>query len=155
MNPRIIHVETGDQLADVRRLFEEYWNSFGFTPCFQNFDAEVAGLPGAYSPPAGRLALALIGGVAGGCVALRRFDSHRCEFKRLYVSPAFRGRGLGRALLDWVIAEARAAGYREMLADTLPVMATALEMYDRAGFERTAPYAQTPTPGAVYLRLSL
>jgi putative acetyltransferase len=139
----------------VRELFEEYWNSFGFTPCFQGFDREVAGLPGEYAPPGGRLAIAMIEGAAAGCVALRRFDETRCEAKRLYVRSAFRGQGLGRELLRWVIDEARAAGYAEMVGDTMPVMQQALEMYDRAGFERTGPYSEKATPGAIYLRLRL
>lgn len=104
---------------------------------------------------AGRLALALLDGEAAGCVALRRWDEGRCEAKRLYVRPAFRGRGIGRALVEWVVAEARAAGYREMLGDTLPAMERALAMYQALGFERTAPYAADPTPGAIYLRLKL
>src|SRR5450432_460012 len=88
----------------VRELFREYWSSFGFSPCFQDFESEVAGLPGAYAPPDGALVLALMDGQAAGCVALRRFDVQRCEAKRLYVRPQFRGRGVGRALLSWVIA---------------------------------------------------
>jgi carbonic anhydrase len=139
----------------VRRLFEEYWASFGFTPCFQNFGDELIGLPGDYSPPGGRLALAFVNGEAAGCVALRRWDEQRCEAKRLYVRPACRGRGIGRALLEWLVAEARAAGYREMLGDTMPVMERALAMYEGFGFERTAPYAADPTPGAIFLRFRL
>ncbi len=150
----IAHAGPGD-MAAVRELFEEYWNSFGFTPCFQGFDREVAGLPGDYVPPRGRLGIARMEGEAAGCVALRPFDEARCEAKRLYVRPGFRGHGLGRELLRWVIAEARSAGYREMVGDTMPVMTQALEMYDRAGFERTGPYAEKATPGAIYLRLKL
>src|ERR1051325_7732238 len=111
-----------EDLAEVRRLLEEYWNSFGFAPCFQNFGEELAGLPGEYTPPGGALALARIDGAAAGCAALRRIDDERCEAKRLYVRAAFRGRGLGLALLEWVVARARSAGYREMLGDTMPVM---------------------------------
>ena len=143
------------QVEEVRALFREYWMAFGFSPCFQHFDRELASLPGAYTPPEGRLALAWEDGIPAGFVALRRFDAERCEFKRLYVRPAFRGRGIGRALLDWVLAEARGAGYREVVADTMPVMAEALRMYERAGFERAAPYAAEPTPGAIYLRAVL
>jgi putative acetyltransferase len=150
----IAHAGPGD-IATIRGLFDEYWNSFGFTPCFQGFDREVAELPGAYAPPGGRLALAVLDGQAAGCVALRRFDEERCEAKRLYVRPAFRGRGLGRDLLQWVISEARAAGYREIVGDTMPVMSQALEMYDRVGFERTEAYSEKATPGAIYLRLKL
>jgi len=151
----IVPVETLEDLALTRWLFEEYWQSFGFAPCFQSFAAEVAGLPGYYVPPGGRLALAVVDGAPVGCVALRRLDATCAEAKRLYVRPEFRGRGIGLALLQWVIGEARAAGYREMLGDTMPVMRRALGMYDQLGFERTEPYAQEPTPGAIYLRLKL
>jgi len=139
----------------ARTLFEEYWQSFGFTPCFQNFADEVAGLPGYYAPPQGRLALAFAGGEPAGCIALRPLDRWRAEAKRLYVRPKFRGQRAGLALLQWVIGEARAAGYREMLGDTMPVMHRALAMYERLGFQQTGPYAAEPTPGAIYLRLEL
>jgi putative acetyltransferase len=151
----IVPVTTGGQIPQVRALFEEYWQSFGFTPCFQNFAAEVDGLPGYYAPPEGRLAIAVVNGAPAGCVALRRVDATRAEAKRLYVRPEYRGRRIGRLLLEWVIGEARLAGYREMLGDTMPVMRSALAMYDQLGFERTAPYAREATPGAIYLRLAL
>jgi GNAT superfamily N-acetyltransferase len=151
----IVEAVTAEQTAQVRELFAEYWASFGFTPCFQNFGAELAALPGDYQPPGGRLALALVDGQPAGCAALRRVDGERCEFKRLYVRPQFRGAGLGRQLLAWVIAEAKAAGYRQAVCDTMPAMAQALAMYERAGFERTQPYSDHPTPGAIFLRLEL
>lgn len=135
-NIQIKPVEGAEALATVRGLLEEYWDSFGFTPCFQNFGDELAGLPGAYAPPTGRLALALVDGRPAGCVALRRVDASRAEPKRLYVRQAFRGLGLGRALLEWVVNEARAAGYVELVGDTMPVMKDALALYDRMGFER-------------------
>jgi GNAT superfamily N-acetyltransferase len=139
---QIAPVETAEALAAVRLLLEEYWNSFGFTPCFQSFGDELAGLPGAYAPPGGRLALATIDdqsarGQPAGCIALRRVDAHHAEAKRLYVRPAFRGLGLGRALMEWVMAEARTAGYSEIVGDTMPVMRDALALYERMGFERT------------------
>ncbi len=130
-------VESGATLCSVRTLLQEYWDSFGFTPCFQNFGDELAGLPGAYAPPEGRLAQATIGGEPVGCIAMRRVDSIRVEAKRLYVRPDFRGRGVGRALLEWVMAEARISGYREIVGDTMSVMREALALYDRMGFERT------------------
>src|SRR5580698_4262155 len=138
---QITPVETAEALAAVRILLEEYWDSFGFTPCFQNFGEELAGLPGAYAPPGGRLALATVDGQPAGCIALRRVDRDRAEAKRLYVRPAFRGLGLGRALMEWVMVEARAADYREIVGDTMPVMRDALALYERIGFERagTAP----------------
>ncbi|MGA2572096.1 MAG: GNAT family N-acetyltransferase [Terracidiphilus sp.] len=131
-------VEGDAALASVRALLKEYWDSFGFTPCFQNFGDELAGLPGASAPPDGRLALATVGGRPAGCVALRRVDDFHAEAKRLYVRPAFRAHGLGRALVEWVMSEARAAGYREMVGDTMPAMRDALALYDRIGFERAA-----------------
>jgi putative acetyltransferase len=121
----------------VRLLFQEYWDSFGFTPCFQNFGEELAGLPGAYAAPAGRLAMGFVDDEPAGCIALRRVDADHAEPKRLYVRPAFRGRGLGRALLEWAMKEARHAGYKELVGDTMPVMKDALALYDRMGFERT------------------
>ena len=151
----IVPVTGAAQMEQVRLLFQEYWDSVGFTPCFQNFSTEVAGLPGDYAPPGGALGLATVGGVPAGCAALRRVDAERCEAKRLYVRPQFRGQGLGRSLLEWVTGQARALGYCEMVGDTMPVMARALEMYERAGFERTGPYAANPTPGAIYIRLRL
>jgi len=151
----VVEASSAEQVETVRALFEEYWRQFGFTPCFQGFASEVAALPGKYAPPDGALALLEIEGRPAGCVALRRSDAERAEFKRLYVRPEYRGRGLGRVLLDWVIARARQSGYRELVADTMPVMKTALDMYLRAGFERTSPYSAEPTPGAVYLRLPL
>ena len=151
----VVSVSTPEQIAQIRVLLEEYWHSFGFTPCFQNFASELARLPGYYAPPDGRLALALLNGEPVGSIALRRLDAARAEAKRLYVRPGFRGQGTGRALLEWVIAEARRAGYCEMLGDTMPAMSTALSMYDRLGFERTTPYTPDATPGAIYVRLRL
>jgi len=151
----IVPAHGPDRVVEIRTLFQEYWTSFGFTPCFQNFSAELEGLPGDYAPPEGRLLLALWNGEPAGCAALRRFDVERCEAKRLFVRQAFRGHGIGRALLDRVLAEARAAEYREILGDTMPVMTQALDMYDRYGFERTGPYSDQPTQGAIFLRLKL
>jgi putative acetyltransferase len=141
-------------LAAVRALLEEYWKSFGFTPCFQNFGDELAGMPGAYAPPTGRLALIRVRNESGcgepaGCVALRRVDDRRAEPKRLYVRPAFRGHGLGRALLEWVMNEARAAGYCELVGDTMPQMSQALALYRQMGFEcgsDPAPESQSSSP---------
>lgn len=151
----IVDVESEDQLSRVKQLFQEYWDSFGFTPCFQNFDSELASLPGKYARPKGRLALALADGEPAGCIALRPIDETRCEAKRLYVRPQFRNLRIGRMLLDWLIAEARGSGYSEMLADTMPAMGRALAMYDRIGFERTEPHSDEITPGAIYFRLPL
>ena len=146
-NWQVTSVETAEALAAVRILLEEYWNSFGFTPCFQNFGEELAGLPGAYAPPGGRLALATVDDQSAGCIAMRRVDRDHAEAKRLYVRPAFRGIGLGRALMEWVMAEARAAGYREIVGDTMPVMRDALALYERMGFERAGAGAPVQATG--------
>ena len=151
----ILPVEDARTLAAVRTLLEEYWASFGFTPCFQNFSGELALLPGDYAPPTGRLALATVDSQPAGCIALRRVDAHRAELKRLYVRPAFRGHGLGRALLQWAMNQARAAGYAEVVGDTMPAMREALALYDRMGFARAQPYSDHPTQGAIFLRKTL
>jgi len=146
---------SAEAIESVRALFQEYWTSFAFTPCFQSFDSELATLPGKYAPPNGRLLLATIGGEPAGCVALRRFDQTRGEVKRLYVRPQFRGSGLGKALMNALAAEARGIGYSELIADTIPkVMATALAMYERLGFEHMEPYSDE-TPEAQHIRLLL
>ena len=151
-----IHIARTDlDIEQIRGLFQEYWTQFGFTPCFQGFGGEVAGLPGKYAEPEGRLGLALLDGRPAGCVAFRKIDSGTCEIKRLYVRPEARGSGAGRRLLDWAVDQARLAGYRTMVGDTLPVMEAALRLYDRYGFERTGPYTADPTPGAVFIRLFL
>ncbi len=152
---QILPVEEAHGLAAVRALLEEYWVSFGFTPCFQNFSRELANLPGDYAPPAGRLALATIDLDPAGCIALRPVDMGRGELKRLYVRPVYRGQGLGRALLEWAMNQARAAGYSELVGDTMPIMREALALYDQVGFERAAPYADHPTEGAIFIRKTL
>ena len=142
---------SGEDLRQVRELFQEYWDSFGFTPCFQGFETEVAELPGSYAPPGGALGVLMVEGRPAGCVALRRFDETTGEFKRLYVRPGFRGRGAGRRLMEWVLSKARQLGYQRVVADTMPQMTEALAMYERAGFHKTGPYGANPTPGAIYL----
>jgi len=154
-NWQIERVEDEPRLTMVRTLMQEYWDSFGFTPCFQNFGDELAGLPGAYAPPGGRLALVTIYSEPAGCIALRRIDNLRAEVKRLYVRPAFRGMRLAQALMEWVMAEARAIGYEEIVGDTMPVMHEALALYDRMGFERGESYSEHPTEGAIFIRKRL
>jgi putative acetyltransferase len=151
----IVDAVTAGDVAQVRDLFQEYWSSFGFTPCFQGFEGELAALPGAYSAPGGALGLLRVEGRGAGCVALRRFDDTRGEFKRLYVRPEFRGLGAGRRLMEWVLDRARQIGYTQVVADTMPQMTEALAMYERAGFQRTGPYGEHPTPGAIYLARNL
>lgn len=144
------------QIAQVRDLFLEYAQSLGFSLCFQSFDQELAGLPGDYAPPDGRLLLAEFEGQLAGCVALHKLDGNICEMKRLYLRPQFRAKGLGRALAETIIAEARVLGYQRMRLDTVePAMRDAVAMYRRLGFKEIAPYCQNPIAGAMYMELQL
>jgi putative acetyltransferase len=149
--------ESPAQIAQVRELFLEYAQSLGFSLCFQNFDQELANLPGDYAPPDGRLLLAQYEGQPAGCVALRKLGEEGiCEMKRLYLRPQSRGKGLGRILTARIIAEARSIGYRRMRLDTVePVMKDAVAMYRRIGFREIAPYCKNPMAGALYMELVL
>ena len=157
-NPRLTlkQAESPAQIAQARELFLEYADSLGFSLCFQSFDQELAGLPGDYAPPEGRLLIAEYRGQLAGCVALHRLDAEICEMKRLYLRPQLRGRGVGRALAEAVIEEARAIGYRKMRLDTVePVMPNAVAMYRRLGFAEIDPYRANPIAGALYMELGL
>jgi len=156
MRPTIVAVESTAQLAMTRELFREYSQSLGFSLCFQNFDRELAQLPGDYAPPEGRLLLAGLAGDPAGCVALHPWEPRVCEMKRLYVRPQFRGKGLGRILAETVIAEARKIGYQRMRLDTVePLMIDAVALYRKLGFREIAPYRANPLPGTLYLELDL
>jgi GNAT superfamily N-acetyltransferase len=148
--------ESAAQIVLARELFLEYAESLGFSLCFQGFDKELAGLPGEYAPPEGRLLLAEYEGRLAGCVALHKLEAGICEMKRLYLRPEFRGKGLGRALAERIIAEARLIGYRHMRLDTVePVMRDAVAMYRKLGFREVAPYRANPIAGAMYMELEL
>ena len=148
--------ESAAQIAQARELFLEYAQSLGFSLCFQNFDKELANLPGDYSPPDGRLLLAEYDAQLAGCVALRKLEDRICEMKRLYLRPDFRGKRLGRRLADRIIEEARQIGYQRMRLDTVePAMKDAVAMYRRIGFREIAPYCTNPMAGALYMELVL
>ncbi|HWT02322.1 MAG TPA: GNAT family N-acetyltransferase [Pyrinomonadaceae bacterium] len=148
--------ESPEQVAEARELFLEYANWLGFSLCFQNFDKELAELPGAYAPPKGRLLLASQNGETAGCVALRPILDGACEMKRLYVRPAFRGQGLGRALAVRIVEEARALGYGRMFLDTISdKMGSAIKVYRSLGFEEVEPYYHNPVEGATFMELKL
>jgi GNAT superfamily N-acetyltransferase len=139
----------------VRELFREYAASTGFDLCFQDFDRELAALPGEYAPPRGRLLLAHVNGQLAGCVALRPLDAETCEMKRMFLRSGHRGRGLGRALATSIIREARTIGYRRMRLDTVPAMKEAIGLYRCLGFRDIASYRHNPIPGALFLELRL
>jgi putative acetyltransferase len=144
-----------DDLPEVRRMMQEYAAWIGRDLSFQGFARELDGLPGDYAPPGGVLLVARQAGATTGMVALRRLDAGRCEMKRLYVRPAGRGSGVGRALAHRVIEEARARGYVEIVLDTLPIMGRAQEMYVALGFRDIPPYYPSPIAGTRYMALAL
>jgi ribosomal protein S18 acetylase RimI-like enzyme len=144
------------EIAQIRELFLEYAQSLGFSLCFQSFDKELAELPGDYAPPEGRLFLATFAGELAGCVALHGLEQNIAEMKRLYVRPQHRGRRIGFALVEQLLAEARQIGYRRIRLDTVePVMKDAVKMYRRLGFHEIPPYRANPIEGALYMQLDL
>jgi len=152
----IAPANTVEEIARIRELFVEYSQSLGFSLCFQSFDKELAGLPGDYSPPGGRLLLGTYDGAPAGCVALHKLAPGICEMKRLFVRPQFRGKGLGRVLAERIIADARQIGYQQLRLDTVEtMMRTAVAMYRQLGFREIAPYRENPIEGALYMELQL
>lgn len=152
---RIEQATSPGDVALARRLFVEYQRAIGVDLCFQGFQAEVAGLPGAYAPPRGRLFIARVDGRPAGCGALRPLSGDAAEMKRMWVRPAFRGLGLGRAVAEALLAAARAEGYARVRLDTLPVMTEARGLYRSLGFGEVAPYNDNPHPGAIHMELAL
>lgn len=167
------------ELAEARAIFREYAASLKIDLCFQNFDDELAGLPGDYAEPRGTLLLALVESAStsapsgtpalvrpdgrtlqvAGCCALRPLDTvdyaNAAEMKRLYVRPAFRGLGLGRQLVEAVLDAARGAGYACVLLDTLDDMESARALYEDLGFVEVPPYYHNPIAGSHYLKVEL
>ncbi len=146
---------TEADIDDVRTLLREYEATLGVPLDFQQFDRELAELPGAYTPPRGALLIARQGAEAAGCVALRPNAPEICELKRLFVRPAARGSGLGRRLAEAALAEARRLGYRRIRLDTLPGMEAAQSLYERMGFREIGPYTANPVAGTRFLELEL
>ncbi|OYW46950.1 MAG: GNAT family N-acetyltransferase [Sphingomonadales bacterium 12-68-11] len=141
----------------VEAIFREFILSPQVSLAYQDYEPELAALPGKYAPPLGTVLLAWQGGRAVGCVALRPVDEAIGEMKRLYVRPAGRGRGLGlgRDLVEAVVEAARAAGYRELRLDVLPEFERARALYERAGFRPAPAVTYNPVPGAEFLGLRL
>ncbi len=152
---QLIDSPAHSQLPVLRELLLEYQRWTGVDLCFQDFEQEMQELPGAYAPPDGRLYLAWVGDELAGCIALRRHDAQSGEMKRLYLRPAFQGRGLGRLLAEHIIADARQIGCQRILLDTLPIMQSAQALYAKLGFEMTMAYIHNPVAGVKYMALTL
>lgn len=159
--PHLVWITESDPsgIAHTRALFREYSSALNVDLCFQNFENELAALPGDYANPRGALAVALIAGSYAGCCALRPLDStdyaNACEMKRLYVRPAFRGMGVGRLLAESIVDQGRLLGYDCILLDTLSDMESARALYEDLGFTEIPPYYFNPIPGAHYLKANL
>ena len=159
----IFHAETPEHIALARELMTEYATALEFNLCFQNFEREMAELPGKYATPLGRLLLAFQDDRPAGVIALRPLAGNgaaenikSCEMKRLFVRPAFRGLGLGRVLAERLVQEARNCGYDCMRLDTVRgSMDRAIELYRELGFREIPAYCDNPMPGVLYLELTL
>jgi putative acetyltransferase len=157
---RIVPAQSEKAISRARDLFREYGAIPGVAPCLEDYEREVVSLPGRYAPATGRLLLALEESPGNpeetvGCVALRKFEEDVCEMKRLYVRPAFRGKGAARELIQSLIAEARTIGYQAMLLDTLPSMQEAHQLYRALGFREIPSYQKNPIPGALFFEFRL
>jgi ribosomal protein S18 acetylase RimI-like enzyme len=156
---QLVEARKPEALAAVRELFLEYARGLGVDLCFQDFDAELANLPGEYSAPRGALLLALVDGQVAGCCGLRPLVSSQytnaCEMKRLYVRGQWRGHSLGRRLVEAILEQARLAAYDAVLLDTLDDMQAARALYHDLGFEEIPPYYHNPLAGAHYLMARL
>ena len=152
----VIQATTPGQIDLARQLFREYEAWLGLSLCFQNFEKELAELPGAYVEPGGRLLLTYYHDELAGCVAFRRFGPNACEMKRLFVREKFRGKGIGRFLIETIIRDAKEIGYERILLDTLPPrMNDAIALYRSIGFKETAPYYDNPVEGAIFMELTI
>jgi GNAT superfamily N-acetyltransferase len=151
----IRRAETAEDIAQVRTLWTEYWETLGLPLDFQGFGAQLQRLPGEFAAPAGLLLLAFEDFMVAGTIAVRPLRADACEAKRLYVRPDFRGKGLGKKLLSRAIDSTRSIGYQTMYGDTLPSLREAVQLYEQFAFERVEAYSADPTPGAIYLRLEL
>lgn len=152
---RINVIPAYDQLDEVRDLFQEYQKSLGIDLCFQNYDEELKSLPGKYAQPDGRLYLITVEEEIAGCIALRRFDETRCEMKRLYIRPKYRGHHCGQILVDKVIQEAKIIAYEEMVLDTLSSLTSAVNLYKRNGFIEIDSYYDNPLKDVLYFKRKL
>ena len=147
----MIFIERATEMSEVRTLFLEYAEALGVDLSFQDFDAEVAALPGDYDP----ILVARWNGELAGCVAMHPYGDAICEMKRLFVRSEYRKYGIGRALALRIIDEARSRGFRAMRLDTLPSMQNAMRLYETLGFRDIDPYRYNPIEGSRFLELTL
>jgi len=147
----VLHIHRAIDVSLARELFQDYAQSLGVDLAFQNFDREIATLPGDYDP----ILIAHWNSEPAGCVALHPLESATCEMKRLFVRPQFRGHAIGRTLAERIIAEARGRGYARMRLDTLPAMREAVALYRSLGFVEIPPYRYNPIPGTKFMELDL
>src|SRR5438309_5356822 len=143
----IVRADSLDDIESARSLFKEYAAWLEIDLCFQDFEKELSELPGDYAPPDGRLLLAFVNKSLAGCVALRKIGEGVCEMKRLFLRPEFRGKGVGRKLVEAILAEAKEIGYERMRLDTLPPkMNDAIALYRSLDFKEIEPYYRNPVP---------
>lgn len=155
LNTEIIEVTTPKHMEAIRALFIEYQDFLGVDLCFQDFQAELDTLPGKYALPKGNLYLALKEGEPVGCAAFYPLESDTAEIKRVYVKPSTQGSGLGKALFERVLADAKAAGYKMVRLDSLRRLEKAYQLYLKYGFKEVAPYNVNPHPDVYYMERPL
>lgn len=152
----IIQAETEQQIAEAKVIFREYETWLGMSLCFQGFEEELAGLPGKYAPPNGRLYLAYSGDEVIGCIAMREIETGICEMKRLYLREAARGKGIGNQLIELVIGDAKSMGYEKMRLDTYPPkMGKAVDLYRSHGFYEIPRYYDNPGKDVLFMEKTL
>jgi putative acetyltransferase len=152
---KIIIARTEDHIKHFHELFKEYEKQLNVDLCFQDFETELANLPGVYAPPEGCMLLAEYDNKIAGCVTLKKIDEGICEMKRLYVRPDFRGKSIGRELSEAIVEEARKMGYAKMRLDTLTRLTEAITLYRSMGFKEIKPYVFNPLDDVVYMELEL
>lgn len=152
---RIFPAATKEYIEQFHQLFREYEKYLDIDLCFQDFETELANLPGPYAPPEGSMLLAEYDNKIAGCVTLKKIGEGICEMKRLYVRPEFRGRDIGRKLAQAIIKEARKIGYVKMRLDTLKRLTEAISLYRSMGFKEIKPYVFNPLEDVVYMELEL
>ena len=149
---KILQTDNNEMIAEARTLFREYEAWLGMSLCFQNFEKEVAELPGSYAPPSGRLYLAYVDERLAGCIAMRKLEDGVCEMKRLFVRDGFRGARVGVQLIERLIDEAQKENYRSMRLDTFPPkMGKAVSIYEAHGFYPIPAYYHNPHEGVLFM----